>query len=318
MTWADDTDRAIDDLLTREIEEVFKRTPYLVTNTLVRTLRNFSTLYSFRVADKLEPYKDRILASIEYDIINHPEYLYGVINEIEELQAVGISWLELAELLEKNKPYIIKTILSKYKWFYKKQDILPFLKALYSIGVNWNELSIIEKSARAELTESTNSIESITPQERYVIDKLFPGTYYVAIASLSTWPVLSVNIQTALEKQKKNLVAYLKGCIAKNQFSTFFKAVRAFKIQQIAWPELDELVDASKRPLIVKLLTKLKNHQDSTDLIYIETVIKDARRVVNWSELSVIKGHADAELDLARDQGIPGYEPDPFDDDIRG
>ena len=317
MTWADDTDRAIDDLLTREIEVVFKRTPYLVTNTLVRTLRNFSTLYSFRVADKLEPYKDRILASIEYDIINHPEYLYGVINEIEELQAVGISWLELAELLEKNKPYIIKTILSKYKWFHKKQDILPFLKALYSIGVNWTELSIIEKSARAELTESNNSVESVTPQERYVIVYLNPGTYHVAITSLCTWPELSVAIQAAIEKEKRPLIAYLKACIFKNQYGTFFKAIRGFRIQQIAWPELDELVDASKKPLMVKLLTKFKHHDDPADLIYIENIIKDAIRVVNWPELKIIRDSASAELDLARDQELPGYELDD-DDDLRG
>ncbi len=317
MTWVDDTDRAIDAMLTREIEEVFKRTPFLVTNTLVRTLRNFSTLYAFRIADKLEPYKDRILASIEDDIINHPEYLYGVINEIEELQAVGVSWLELAELLEKRKSDIIKTILSKYKWFHKKQDILPFLKALHGIGVNWNELSIIEKSARAELTESNNSAESVTPQERYVIGYLIPGTYHVAITSLYTWPELSVAIQAAIEKEKRPLVAYLKACIFKNQFSTFFRAVRGFRTQQITWPELDDLLEASKQPLMVKLLTKLKHHDDSTDLTYIENVIKDARRVVNWPELKIINDSAGAELDIARDQELPGYELDPV-DDLRG
>jgi hypothetical protein len=316
-SWADDTDRAIDALLTREIEEVFKRTTFLVTNTLVRTLRNFSTLYSFRIADKLEPYKDRILASIEDDIINHPEYLYGVINEIEELRAVGVSWLELAELLEKRKSDIIKTMLSKYKWFHKKQDILPFLKALRNIGVNWNELSIIEKSANAGLLESEKPV-AVTSQERYVIDLLFPGSFYRAILSLHTWPVVSKPIQAAIERQKPKLLAYLTECIiVKANFSTFFRGIRALRNQQIAWPELDELVEASKRPFITKLLTKLKNHEDSTDLLYIESVIKDAKRVVNWPELKIINDEAGGELDRARDQQIPGYEPDPFDDDIR-
>ena len=318
MTWADDTDRAIDKLLTREIEEVFKRTPFLVTNTLVRTLRNFSTLYSFRVADKLEPYKDQILASIENDILNHPDYMYGTINEIEELQAVGVHWPELLALLELHKPHIMKVLLTKYRAFYKKRDILPFLETLRNIGVAWPEFAAIEKSANAELIESINSVKSVTPQERYVIDKLFPGSYYVAILSLYTWPTPSDAIRAALEKQKPRLLAYLTESIMKNNFSTFFKAVRGLITQQIAWPELDDLVQVSKRPFIVKLLTKLKNHEDSTDLIYIETVIKDARRVVNWPELSVIRDHAAAELDLARDQGMPGYEPDSFDDELRG
>jgi hypothetical protein len=315
MTWADDTDRAIDKLLDRELATVFDRGRAFTARDVAYTLRNFRTLYVFSIADKLNQHKNKILRSIEYDLLKHHEYIYGVFREIVELQALGAAWPELIEILEKHKSHIIKTLLSKYKGFYKKSDILAFLESLEQIGITWPELAAIEKSAKSDLTESDNTI---TPQERYVIDKLFPGTYYVAIASLSTWPVLSVNIQAALEKQKKHLIAYLKGCIAKDQFSTFFKAVRAFKVQQIAWPELDELVEASKRPFIVKLLTKLKNHQDSTDLIYIETVIKDARRVVDWPELSVIKSHALAELDDARDQGIPGYEPDPFDDELRG
>lgn len=315
MTWADDTDRAIDRLLDRELATVFDRGRAFTARDVAYTLRNFRTLYVFSIVEKLNQHKNKILRTIEYDLLKHHDHIYGVFREIVELQALGAAWPELVELLEKHKTHIIKTLLSKYKGFYKKSDILAFLESLEQIGIEWPELAAIKKSAKSDLTESDNTI---TPQERYVIDKLFPGTYYVAIASLSTWPVLSVNIQAALEKQKKHLIAYLKGCIAKEQFSTFFKAVRAFKVQQIAWPELDELVEASKRPFIVKLLTKLKNHQDSTDLIYIETVIKDARRVVDWPELSVIKSHALAELDDARDQGILGYEPDPFDDELRG
>lgn len=315
MTWADDTDDAIDSLLDRELATVFDRGRVFTARDVARTLRNFRTLYVFSIADKLNQNKQKILRTIEYDLLKHHDQIYGVFGEIVELQALGAAWPELVELLEKHKSHIIKTLLLRYKEFYRKSDILAFLESLEQIGIVWPELAAIKKSAKSDIAESETTI---TPQERYVIDKLFPGTYYVAIASLSTWPVLSVNIQAALEKQKKHLIAYLKGCIAKDQFSTFFKAVRAFKIQQIAWPELDELVEASKRPFIVKLLTKLKNHEDSTDLVYIETVIKDARRVVNWPELKIINDNAGAELDLARDQGIPGYEPDPFDDELRG
>lgn len=315
MTWADDTDSAIDTILDRELATVFDRGRAFTARDAAYTLRNFRTLYVFSIVDKLNQHKHKLLRTIEYDLLKHHEYIYGVFREIVELQALGAAWPELVALLEKHKSHIVKTLLLKYKGLYMKSDILPFLESLEQIGIAWPELAAIEKSAKSDITESDNRI---TPQERYVIDKLFPGTYYVAIASLSTWPVLSVNIQTALEKQKKNLIAYLKGCIANDQYSTFFKAVRGFRTQQIDWPELDELVEASKRPFIVKLLTKLKNHEDSTDLIYIETVIKDARRVVDWPELKIINDNAGAELDLARDQNIPGYEPDPFDDEIRG
>jgi hypothetical protein len=315
MTWADDTDNAIDRLLDREIDLIFSREQSFLAKKVVYALKNFRTLYVFSIAEKLTANKTRLLASIERDILDGSEYMYGVFQEIADIKSYGIDWPELTEILEKHKTQIVKVLLNKYKNFYKKSDIIPFVKTLRLIGIDWLELAAIEKSANAVITESDNKI---TPQERYVIDKLWPGTYYVAIASLSTWPTPSSAIRAALEKQKTRLLAYLTEAIMKNNFSTFFKAVRAFRTQQIDWPELDDLVEVSKRPLIVKLLTKLKNHEDSTDLIYIETIIKDASRVVAWPELSVIKGHADAELDLARDQGIFGYEPDPFDDEMRG
>lgn len=315
MTWADDTDNAIDRLLDREIDLIFSREQSFLAKKVVYALKNFRTLYVFSIAEKLTANKTRLLASIERDILDSSEYMYGVFQEIADIKSYGIDWPELLEILEKHKKQIVKVLLNKYKNFYKKSDIIPFVKTLRSIGIDWPELSAIEKSANAVITESNNTI---TPQERYVIDKLWPGTYYVAIESLSTWPTPSAAIRTALEKQKQRLLAYLTESIMKTNFSTFFKAVHAFRIQQIDWPELDDLVEVSKRPLIVKLLTKLKNHEDSTDLIYIETIIKYARRVVAWPELSIIKGHALAELDDARDQGLPGYEPDPFDDEMRG
>ncbi len=315
-SWADDTDRAIDKLLDREIETIFSRGRAFTARDIAATLRNFRTLYLFKIADKLNQYKDRILATVEQDLLTQPYYIYGVFKEILELQALGAAWLELIDLLENNKTYIVATLLSKYKGFHKRDDIVSFLEVLRQIGIAWPELAVIEKSAKADLQESDKT--AVTPQEQYVIDLLWPGSFYRAILSLYTWNVVSKPIQTAIERQKPRLLAYLTECImVKSNFSTFFRGIRALRTQQITWPELDELVEASKRPFITKLLTKLKHHEDSTDLLYIESVIKDAKRVVNWPELKIINDEAGGELDRARDQGIPGYEPDPMDDDIR-
>lgn len=313
-SWADDTDRAIDRMLDQEIDWIFDREHSFHARKVAYALKNFSTLYNFSVANKLEQNKQRLLPSIENDIVNHTEHLYGALAEIAELKAYGIVWPELITLLNKHKALIVKVMLTKYKNFYRKEDIIPFIDTLRSIGIGWRELDAIVKSVKSTLKEAVD----ITPQERYVIDLLFPGSFYRAILSLYTWNVVSKPIQAAIERQKPRLLAYLTECVmVKSNFSTFFRGVLALRHQQIAWPEIDELVEASKRPFITKLLTKLKNHEDSTDLLYIESVIKDAKRVVNWPELKIINDEAGGELDRARDQEIPGYEPDPFDDDIR-
>lgn len=315
-SWADDTDRAIDRMLDQEIDWIFDSERSFHARKVAYALKNFSTLYNFSVANKLEQNKQRLLLSIENDILNNSEHLFGSLVEIADIQSYGISWPELVALLQTHKELIVKVMLVKYKNFYKKTDILPFVKKLREIGIEWPELAMIEKSAKADLQESDNP--AVTPQEQYVIDLLFPGSFYRAILSLYTWNVVSKPIQAAIERQKTKFLAYLTECvIVKENFSTFFRGVLVLRHQQIAWPEIDELVEASKRPFIIKLLTKLKDHEDSTDLLYIESVIKDAKRVVNWPELKIINDEAGGELDRARDQGIPGYEPDPMDDDIR-
>jgi len=111
------------------------------------------------LANLLNQHKDELMRIIQHHFNKDVTSEHAMARSVDvagALKLIGIDWPEIAQLIEKNKHKIVKTLLEFMRDEYDAH--IPYeLKTLRSYGADWPELAVIEKSLNAGLNESKSN-----------------------------------------------------------------------------------------------------------------------------------------------------------------
>lgn len=163
---------------------------------------------------------------------------------------IGLEWPEIAQLIEKNKHKIVKTLLELIKDDYDRDYILHEINALKSYGTTWPELAVIAKSLTSGTIAENDGSTRVYPDD------------------------IRTMLMDMLKKDNAGIALY---------------HIEQFKMNIENMPELEEFLDKRKTEYIKIMLRDLKDGREWKYGAVEQYLgrLEDAK--VKWPELKIIR-----------------------------
>lgn len=241
------------------------------------------------VLDILAAHKRKIIIFLDSPVSSL--FLQNVCMMLE----IGIDWPEMQAFLSKRKTGIVKWLLNAVK-----EDHTPYVKSIVErmlrLNINWPELSIILKSANAELKSPTELDESDMTLQQLDdwarIEQNFNSNqiyYALLLIDKNDFNVVKhPDIGYLLDGQQDNIREFMLHRLERKDVFEFIRIADMIKSTRIGWTWPIELIEQKKTEVVKLLLSLILNPYAERELV-LDLSWMLGKLGIQWPELSIIE-----------------------------
>lgn len=282
------------------------------------------------IAEALSTVKPEILAWFEMKFAARDvgRLTNVLIHQVFLLVDIGITWPELARILETNKQTVIKALLQYLQQNVQDSIVLMhirgYIERFTRLGIRWPELVTIWNSLMKELKDQDldedtqyddfiDDLQTTMPDAKFSSDDIdkclqrLQSSNFAAIQDtisvLTDLGLRHKEITNAIKTKKSEVMAWLMHQLTHNNDSTLGYVVTR-QICQLAefgitWPEMTKVLDAHKHQIVYNLLSYLKNTNGRKVFSDLHDHTNDLGKIgLAWPELQIIQRSMEFELKI--------------------
>lgn len=231
-----------------------------------------------------------------------------MIHQVFLLVDIGITWPELAQVLEKNKDSVMRALLQYLQQNVRDNIVLMhirgYIERFTKLGIRWPELRILWNSIMSELKKQNLDEDSDTDPDWYpaIVDYIGDTDIMSAVNMLKYYGADMHNNQFVareINASKSYLMRYFQHCLGSSfqGFVEINKEMDALRSIGVDWPELDTFYNDNKDAVMRLLLQQVTSYDEDAGFYTWQELDALKKAGVDWPELAVVERSAMSLMD---------------------